>query len=245
MNAGYQKEDTRLLDYDLWSLGKLHLRGPRLDLQLPFFSALGAAQTFGRFTKSPFSALLSGACQAGCLNLGISGAGPSFFLQRPEIVDVVNKGLFAIVQIMSGRSVGNSLVTLGDNQGMLITKYGKSAAPRFAEHVYAEFLSTLSPIQLDQIRAENRAALASETIELLKRITVPKVLLYWSTRDPDYTETSGITRGLLGRVPALRERSGAGHNSTLCRSFRGRRGTGWSSASAPRLSDRRAGVDVA
>jgi hypothetical protein len=37
MNAGYQKEDTRLLDYDLWSLGKLHLRGPRLDLQLPFF----------------------------------------------------------------------------------------------------------------------------------------------------------------------------------------------------------------
>jgi 2-polyprenyl-3-methyl-5-hydroxy-6-metoxy-1,4-benzoquinol methylase len=201
MNAGYQKDDKRLLDYELWPLGRLLLRGPQPEVGKPYFSALGAAQTFGRFTRSPFSALLSSACGVGCLNLGISGAGPSFFLQRPEVMEVVNKGLFAIVQIMSGRSVGNSLVTLGGNQGMLIPKYGKSAAPRFAEHVYAEFLNTLAPIQLDQIRTENRAALALETIELLKRIEVPKVLIYWSARHPDYPETLTSLGGYWGGYP--------------------------------------------
>ena len=201
MNMGYQVDDIRVLDYEIWRFGKLHLRGPKPDLRGPYFSVIGSAHSFGRFTKSPCSKLLADACGVACLNLGVSGAGPSFFLSRPDIVKVVNRGAFAILQVMSGRSVENSFFKPAENQGLLTSKFEKWTSPRFAEEAYLELLSTLPAIQLDRLRIENRTALAAETIELLKLISVPKILLYWSTRAPDYRESLGSLDGYWGGFP--------------------------------------------
>ena len=43
------------------------------------------------------------------LNLGYGGSGPEFFARQPELINYANRGAFAIVQIMSGRSQSNSL----------------------------------------------------------------------------------------------------------------------------------------
>src|SRR5215472_5824524 len=99
VNTGYQNDDRRALDYKLWKLPEddLLVRGPlNVDLDGEYFVALGAAQTFGRFVQKPFCQILGEKLRCPGLNFGFSGAGPSFFLERPHLLERINRGRFAI-----------------------------------------------------------------------------------------------------------------------------------------------------
>ena len=121
VNRGYQHEDINIIDYALTTPAgsKVDLRGPVPDLDKPYIVALGAAQTFGRFVERPYSAIIQEKTGMPVLNLGMSGAGPSFFLLRPELMSLINRSALAIVQVMSGRSTSNSRMTVEVNQGVV------------------------------------------------------------------------------------------------------------------------------
>jgi hypothetical protein len=201
VNSGYQHEDLRIIDYQIWPLHGLDPRGPAPDFAKPYFSALGAAQVFGRFTEHPFPRIVADEIGLQAFNLGMSGAGPGFFLQRPWLIDMINQGRFAVVQLMSGRSVSNSRYKTGINQGVLIPRAQPESAPVFAETVYQELLESGSPAEIEMLRVENRDVYVREMRTLLARITVPKVLLYWSTRAPDYEEGIGNIGDYWGGFP--------------------------------------------
>src|SRR5438477_4742612 len=160
MNEGYQRDDAAIVDYQLWRLPELplRLRGPAL-LPLPqkYGVAIGAAQTFGRFVAEPWPLLLARQLGVPVLNLGISGAGPSLFLLHPGLVEIAMRAQFVIVQVMSARSVSNSRVRTGTNQGTLVRLDKPQSKPRFAEDVYRELLAELSLADLEELRAEARA----------------------------------------------------------------------------------------
>lgn len=188
VNNGYQRDDIDIVDYQLWPFGDQVARGPQPDRTQPYFAAIGAAQVFGRFVDKPFPALLAEQTGLPALNLGMSGAGPSFFLQRDEMIEAANRATFVIVQLMSGRSVSNSHVALGANQGVMRLRSDPGAPNRYAEQVYQDLLDTLSPAELAAMRVENRNVYVEEMRALLERIERPKILLYWSRRSAEYAE---------------------------------------------------------
>jgi hypothetical protein len=204
VNQGYQHDDLRIIDYGLSQLPgtDLLVRGPVPDLNKPYIVALGAAQTFGRFVHRPYSDLVAEQTGLPVLNLGMSGAGPSFFLLRPNVISIINRATLAIVQVMSGRSSSNSRVTVSVNQGVVrpvdapATVHGE-----FAETAYVRLLRTESPHALASLRAEIRARAIAEMRALLDRITVPRVMLWFSTREPNYTENLREIAGYWGDFP--------------------------------------------
>lgn len=205
MNNGYQLEDSKILDYSLWRIPGvgIDLRGPVPALKAGgYIVAIGAAQTFGRFVSKPYATLLSERLGVPVLNLGVSGAGPSFFLQRPELLDVINRAKLAIVQVMSGRSSTNSKLEVQANQGV-VKRVGAPAEEKgmFAETAYYQLLEQLPLDDLAGLRAEIRARALTEMQALLRRITVPRALLWFSTREPDYSENLRDLSGFWGGFP--------------------------------------------
>lgn len=201
VNRGYQHDDLEIVDYKLYPLGDLTHRGPPVDFAAPYFSSIGAAQVFGRFVDEPFPTTIGRSLGLQSFNVGMSGAGASFFSQRPKLIETINKGKFAIVHLMSGRSLSNSVVKVGQNQGTLTVRSKKDGRPRFAETVYDELLRSEPPEEMVCLRQENRNIYVQQMRDLLTSITVPKVLLYWSTRSPEYKEGTSNIESYWGGFP--------------------------------------------
>lgn len=141
MGIGYQAIDRKVNDYDLWFLGegRLAFRGPRPDLgALGRICFIGAAQTFGRFVELPFPELVARQTGAECVNLGVSGAGPEFYLNKPVLRQLIAEAPVLIVQSMSGRSVSAGVFRAGGNNGVLEFQRGPlQGQSMLAQQAYA------------------------------------------------------------------------------------------------------------
>lgn len=223
---GYVLRDWEVTDYQCHELPGtgLWFRGPspgRLD-RGRYFTAIGAAQTFGCFCDRPYPALLSTRLGIPALNLGYSGAGPGFYSHHEEVIRVINDGAFCIVQVMSGRSTSNSL--LANPQGLAYGSRRSDGAPATAEEVFEQaIMRDLARIPLLPRRATKAAVkvlgiplpavrrLAEESRNdwigsyqaLFSIITVPKVLFWFSARTPDYRPRYHRHRSLFGKYPHL------------------------------------------
>lgn len=191
MGTFYQDWDKEIIDYDMYTLQGLDLRGPRLT-QSDYIAYLGAAQTFGRYCSHPFPALLGQQLQLGTLNLGSGGKGPEYYyLNNPQSLDLINAANLAVVQIMSGRSVSTSVLqsTRGGRTG-ICRRTGKTTTANaiFYELVSGQDPRGLNPDFLPQLVAETRENYVKAMVALLEKIQVPKVLLWFSARSPDYQE---------------------------------------------------------
>ena len=186
---GYQKDDARAFDYQITKLpgiANMPVRGPITDpLPEKYGVAIGAAQTFGRFVAKPYPAILAEELGLPVLNLGVSGAGPTSFSERPGVMAIINNAEFAIVQMMSGRSLSNSVFECGqDNQGVARLRRRNDAPFQFAEIEYAQYMQTATPDQLLRLREEIRELYVAQMTRFLRQIKPPKILLYWSQRWP-------------------------------------------------------------
>ncbi|MCX7380359.1 MAG: DUF6473 family protein [Alphaproteobacteria bacterium] len=191
VNRGYARDDIAIVDYQLWKLPGIELeaRGPAPTSGRKHFAVIGAAQTFGRFARRSYGDIIAERSGIECLNLGFSGAGPSFFTMRPRLIELINSSEFAIVLLMSGRSVSNTAFEIGQNQGV-VTIRGSGNPPKrvYAEDAYWEFLQTEPEDRCKHIREETRANYVAENRELLRQIKVPKMLVFWSSREANYHE---------------------------------------------------------
>ena len=137
MGKGYQERDKEIIDYELYEYPGFARPfrgpdpGPLEDKR--FFTCIGAAQTFGCYVEKPFPGLLSEALGMPVFNMGVAGAGPGFFLKRKRFVEQANKSTFVVLQLMSARSVSNSL--LESQGGEMLTRRSdgetKGAAPQW------------------------------------------------------------------------------------------------------------------
>jgi Domain of unknown function (DUF6473)/Sulfotransferase family len=205
VNVGYQLDDQKIIDYELWEVPGLPMpiRGPAFELNPgEYVAAIGAAQTFGRFTELPYCEDLAKRTGANFLNLGFSGAGPTFFTDRSVLMDLINKSRFTVIQVMSGRSVSNSSFAVQENQGIVVPRWGRTnQTPTFAENAYAEYLEKMSKADAIQLRTEIRLTYIDKMRELIRAIHVPKVLLYWSTRSPEYGDGLNSVHDYWGGFP--------------------------------------------
>jgi len=197
---GYQERDFEIVDYQIYQLKntEFFLRGPEpqnLD-EKKYFVCAGAAQTFGCFCEKPYPTLLQEEMNMPALNLGFGGAGPYFFLKNEGLLKYINNSKFAVIQIMSGRSESNSLFDSGGLEYLTRISDGIKIG---AEDAYKQLLKQNNPNFVKQIIAETRHNWVHNFKEFLKKIQIPKILLWFSMRRPfyiaSYTSLSGLFRG--------------------------------------------------
>jgi Domain of unknown function (DUF6473) len=206
MTLKYQLQDFEVLDYNLYYLEGMPdlLRGSKPPSLAPdsYIAYAGAAQTFGVFCQYPYPNLLTERLCIPALNLGFGGAGPQVFLKK-ELLHYINHSKLAVIQVLSGRSINNSL---------LFSPHGSSAMRRVDEPTapliqagrhYARILKEFEESKVRELIAETRSNWTAAMIEVLKKIEVPKILLWFSTRSPDYPESYTSKEGLLGEFPQL------------------------------------------
>ncbi len=205
----YQAKDEEIVDYSVWDLwtsqAGFSVRGPRPKSLAAgtYCTSLGAAFTFGRFVACPYPQLLGEALGISSLNLGFSGVGPSFYNapQNQALLDLVNHSKFVTIAIFSGRSQANSrFTTTAHSQERYILEKGNVVPADFA---YQQLLETATEREILALIAETRAAYLHEFSQLLVRICVPKVLVWFSKRYPHYQESTSNVLTLLSGFPHM------------------------------------------
>jgi hypothetical protein len=200
----YQQRDWEIVDYHIYSLPGtgLSFRGPQPPSLEPqqYFVCLGAAQTFGCFCEQPYPKLLEKWLNLPVLNLGHGGAGPYFFLKHQGLFHYINQAQFAIIQVMSGRSESNALVSSEGVEQLTLNTDGQYLG---AEPAYQKILEEYEPSYVKMIIAETRLNWVQHFQILLQKIKVPKILLWFSQRPPDYLESYQNVYTLLGQFPQL------------------------------------------
>lgn len=159
--------------YPMYQVEGYPVRGPSPDPDKPYFSCLGAAQTFGRFVSHPYPEMLGNYLSMGAFNFGFAGVGPAFQGFK-DLIDVINGGKFCVVQAMSGRSTGNSKFKCdGRNWGTILDTGDAGVSQKFWEYALINYSSTL----LTQLVQETRANWVRDTIALINSISVPVIFL--------------------------------------------------------------------
>jgi len=207
MSKLYQLLDAPHYDYELYSLPEVPdeiFRGPAPDLSRPFVACVGGAQTFGRFTTSPFPQQLAQRLHMPVLNLGLGGAGPRYAL-RPEILAVLNRAQLVIVQYFSGRSASCSLF---DNsmQGRNSGKYLPNNKFMSYEQFFKDMVAREDPQLLARIVAETREDYVHSMREVAAKLQPPKIALWMSRRKPDYEKGWVEKHGWMNLFPQLLDR---------------------------------------
>ena len=203
----YQKRDHEIVDYHAFRIPGIGLlRGPRpasLDAGA-YFTCVGAAQTFGCFCERPYPAILGERLALPALNFGFAGAGPRLFIRNDarsrNLREHVNRGRFAVVQVMSGRSEDNSRFGSSGLEQLVRRSDGEQlgAGPAYAQLLEREPAGTVADVV-----AETRANWIESFTSMLESIQVPTILFWFSTRLPDYEEDYSGVEALFGDFPQL------------------------------------------
>ncbi len=220
--SGYQARDREVVDYQMYELDGtgLQFRGPAPSLSGSgdYFTCIGAAQTFGPFCDRPFPDLLSERLGIPALNLGYGGAGPEFFARQTALADYINRGRFAIVQVMSGRSQSNSLFDSGGLEYLVRRSDGARMGAAAAYDrllggpqglglrrlpLMGRLVRLFTVPRMRRIVAETRSGWIESYRRLLDGIRVPTVLFWFSKRLPAYEEDYASVPALFGEFPQL------------------------------------------
>ncbi|AFY76541.1 hypothetical protein Ple7327_1131 [Pleurocapsa sp. PCC 7327] len=201
----YQDRDWEIIDYQgfyLPNVAEKSFRGPKPEIleEGQYFVCLGAAQTFGCFCEKPYPTLLQEKLNIPTLNMGQAGAGPYCFLEDKSLLEYINKAKFAIIQVMSGRSESNSLFDSGGREYLTRLSDGVKIG---ADLAYKELIEQYDQNYVKKIVSETRANWVNNYQKLLQQIKVPKILFWFSTREPFYIEKYTNINTLFGRFPQL------------------------------------------
>lgn len=180
----YQSNDRNIIDYQYSFIEKLDefVRSPVPNLEDEYIACLGAAQTLGRFVENPYPKLLADRIEIDCLNIARGGVGPEYYLQRPKLIDVANKSKFIVLQVMSGRSVSNSLFK--DRGGLNHFNSPYFSGRNFSGRIWQEAYDTMSLPEFTELFLEQRAIWLDKMLSLIKSLKRPILLLYFSHQLP-------------------------------------------------------------
>ena len=222
--GGYQARDYDVVDYHMAELPGtgIEFRGPFPESLEPgsYFAAIGAAQTLGCYCEHPYPFLLAESIGLPALNLGWAGPGPEWFLRQEALLPYLNRARFVVMQVMSGRSASNSQY---DSGGLAYVTRRSDGAQMTTDEFFDDLMrgpSALRRLPLPgrvkrkignlaarpaakALVGELRASHVEDSLELLRRIEVPVVLFWFSTRTPAYPESYATRSKLLGQFPHL------------------------------------------
>ncbi len=204
----YQFRDWESFRYDLWFLKDVgYLRGPdqRPLRRGGYVTYMGTAHTFGRFANRPFPDRLRRRHGYAGLDLSTSAVGPRYFTLKPELIEIANAGRVSVVQATSARSCGNSKFQ-NDRTGNNVFQAVGSAYDSPFIHETEIFPPMFAQHRIDEVEAlvaEMKVKWVEETSALLRALTTPKILLWFSSREPYYEPSRKSWAAMCGEFPQL------------------------------------------
>ncbi len=223
--SGYQARDYEVINYHMGELPEtgLRFRGPFPDAVLKggdYFACIGAAQTLGCFCDEAYPDLVAQKIGIPALNLGYGGAGPEFFLKQDSLLPYLNRARFVVMQVMSGRSQSNMLYDCDGLEYVRLHKDGRrlGAGEAFAEmlrgpdavynlplpfRVRRKLANLAARPHARAVVSDLRDAWVQSSLDLLERIEVPVILLWFSKRQPAYHEGYSTQSQLFGEFPHM------------------------------------------
>lgn len=219
----YSIADQKIFNYCLYDYEGYWLRGPdpRPLKYNNYLSFIGSAQTFGRFTYNPFVSQISNMINFPCVNLGWAGAGPENFIDTEILLNLINNGRLAILQIMSARGIYNSLMQNAQGNRMVLYAGQKMDSSTAWENIIND--PDISSSIFWQLVDETRSNWISYYYHLFKLIRVPIILLFFGINEPILNENKTIKpkniNNFMGTHPQLVTRDMINDLSLLCNAY--------------------------
>ncbi|MBJ3777089.1 DUF6473 family protein [Acuticoccus mangrovi] len=166
---------------------------------------LGAAQVFGCHVDDPFPSQTARGLDVNAYNVGVAGAGPGYFLSRPELIDIANACDVVVLQIMSGSSVSFPGLTVHPvfNAQHIDPASGKLKTKRKNKLYFADKLAAGPDIFKETI-LRMRTAYVEQYKDLIRAIRVPVVPIWTSAHEPGELPLDPSTiNAALGSFPQL------------------------------------------
>lgn len=185
-----------VLEYNSYRFGrsKQRFRGPQPDLTQPYVAFIGGSEPFGKFVPDPFPCQLQDRLQMQCANWGTPGAGPSFFLRDPVLLEACSAAKACVVTVMGAVAMSNRMYSVFKRRNARIrdtSKTLKALYPnmqlgdfRFAHNMLRKMYQR-NPRNFEVIEIELREAWVARMSELLEEIETTRVLLWMSDRAPE------------------------------------------------------------
>ncbi|SHG81287.1 DUF6473 family protein [Cognatishimia maritima] len=203
-----QKSGQRPLDYCPCRYGstRVDFRGPKKSLNGRYIAFLGGSETYGKYIRQPFSALVEESIGLPCPNFGLMNAGVDVFLNEPEILAYAGRAEVTVLQVVGAQNMSNRFYSVHPRRNDRFVKASDLMQSVFHDIDFSEFNFTRHMLQELSVRAEDRFAFVREELRnawcarmqrLLDRIPGHKILL-WFANNPPPRRTQ---RSALGKEP--------------------------------------------
>ncbi len=172
---------------------RLLFRGPRRDVAGDHVAFLGGTETYGKFLRDPFPALVEVAVGVPSLNLGCVQAGPDAYLNDPATLEMTRQAAVTVVQVTGALNLSNRLYAVHPRRNDRFLRASPALQSLYPEVDFTEFaftrhltrsLADVSPDRFGQVVAELRTAWVARMITLLDRLSPPVVLLWLGLHPP-------------------------------------------------------------
>lgn len=176
-----------------YGASKLLFRGPKRNLEEPFVAFLGGTETYGKFIKEPFPALVEQELAKTCVNFGQVNAGIDAFTQDPFIIDACAKAHTTVVQIVGAQNMTNRFYAVHPRRNDRFISTSTLLKTIYREVDFSEFhftrhmlgrLYDVSPDRFETVRMELSQAWLARMRLLLKQIRGRSILLWFANQSP-------------------------------------------------------------
>jgi len=215
----YEKLGAMPLDYMPCRYGasKLLFRGPKRDLAGRYVAFLGGTETYGKFIRQPFAALVEADLDVPCVNFGWPNAGIDVLLHDGDIIAAASKAEVTVLQVLGAQNMSNRYFTVHPRRNDRFVQASPLLRAIFPEVDFTEFhftrhmlgcLAALAPDRFGVVRRELQDAWIARQKLLLRRIEGRILLLWIAAHAPqDRADSPGIssdpsfvTRAMLSAV---------------------------------------------
>lgn len=170
-----------------YGASNLLFRGPERRLDAPFVAFLGGTETYGKYIKAPFPALVESTLGVNCINFGICNAGIDVFLNDPGLTDILQQAHLTVVQVVGAGNLSNKYYSVHPRRNDRFVAATPLLTQLYPEVDFAEFhfnkhmlskLHNVSWKRFATVRTELQEVWMTRMALLLKSLP-PKTVLFW------------------------------------------------------------------
>ena len=177
-----------------WGRSRQVFRGPKPNLKTPYIACIGGSETYGRFAQEPWPVQLEDHFGHVCANWGTPGAGASFFLKDPVLLEACSNARACVIAVMGAHVVSNRLYSVYTRRNLRLRTVSPMLQALYPEVEFSQFrfvhnmLIALHKVSKDRfavVELEMRQAWLARMRELMTDIETPKILFWFSDSSPD------------------------------------------------------------
>ncbi|GGO59093.1 hypothetical protein SAMN05444398_1091 [Roseovarius pacificus] len=172
---------------------KLTFRGPRRALTGDYIVFLGGTETYGKFIREPFPAMIGRHMGETCVNMGWPNAGLDVLLNDPGMAYARAGARAVVLQVPGAQNMTNRFYGVHARRNDRFVRATDALMRLFPEMDFTEFhftrhmlrrLQAVSPERFDLVREELRTVWVERMVELIGRDGPPVILLWFAARRP-------------------------------------------------------------